>query len=309
MVEATPGALTPGSTQPAFLDTDGALWTEILNAPVVSGTVTSTAPSGQNALPTAPIWSAPIAMSNTTTGTNYSSIYYVGGYRSLALYFSSYETSGSIAVFESTDQSHWQATLCQQASSSTSTVNPAAGTNYLCNLMFPYVEIEYIGGTAGTYSGTVDFSTLPANNYAMMYGNGLTVNASEQGVFNVGTTVAGASTTLGAQGSTVSKVLTTASTNLTALKVVAGSLFDIQLYNRSAAAEFAHFYNTTAAVTVGTTVPFFTIGVPAGGSFSWHSDVGINFPAGMEYAVTTGNADTDATATAAGDITGTIGYK
>jgi hypothetical protein len=111
-------------------------------------------------------------------------------------------------------------------------------------------------------------------------------------------------------GVTVSKVLTTASTNLTALKTTQGAFYGATLYNTTSSARYIHFYNSSSAVTVGTTVPYFTLGIPPNNDLVVSpSDIGRNFPSGIEYAVTTGYADTDATATAAGDVVGEVDYK
>ena len=70
-----------------------------------------------------------------------------------------------------------------------------------------------------------------------------------------------------------------------ALKGTAGTLYKIDCYNSNAFACFLHFYNTDT-VTVGTTVPVYTIFVPAQGAASIDFSSPLNFDTIINYAAT-----------------------
>lgn len=85
------------------------------------------------------------------------------------------------------------------------------------------------------------------------------------------------------------------------LKAAAGSLYGYNLINPNAVPVFAKFYDNAAPV-VGTTTPLFTVAIPANGAYVITRN---GFPHGtftnaIKVAVTTGLADTDATAPASG---------
>jgi len=69
------------------------------------------------------------------------------------------------------------------------------------------------------------------------------------------------------------------------LKASAGTLYKIDCYNSNAFACFLHFYNTNT-VTVGTTVPVYTIFVPAQGAASIDFSNPLDFDTYINYAAT-----------------------
>lgn len=96
----------------------------------------------------------------------------------------------------------------------------------------------------------------------------------------------------------------------TAVKATAGQLGGWYLYNDGAAEVCVKFYNaTTANVTVGTTVPDFTIVIPAGSGANVEWTNGIEFSTAITVAATTLIADNDATAPTANQVSGVILYK
>lgn len=107
-------------------------------------------------------------------------------------------------------------------------------------------------------------------------------------------------------GATVSRVTSAATTNATSLKASAGSLVNIDLFNNAAYTVFLKFYNKASAPTVGTDTPVWTIPIPAGAGYSREFLQNKPFATGIAYAITKLQADSDATAVAAGDLTGTI---
>jgi hypothetical protein len=97
-----------------------------------------------------------------------------------------------------------------------------------------------------------------------------------------------------------------------AVKATAGNVYGIAFTNRATATRYLKFYNATVAnVTVGTTVPDITMGLPGAAS---DDDVSgwIAFPAPITFstaitvAATTGFADNDAGAPAANDVLLTV---
>jgi hypothetical protein len=71
---------------------------------------------------------------------------------------------------------------------------------------------------------------------------------------------------------------------------------------------FLKLYNKASAPTVGTDTPVFTIPLKAGTGYSKSFLYGRNFATGIAYGITKLQADSDTTALAAGDVTGSIGW-
>lgn len=99
------------------------------------------------------------------------------------------------------------------------------------------------------------------------------------------------------------------------VKATAGTIYSVWVTNTATATRWLKFYNATAAsVTVGTTTPLITIGIPgnssddisgnfAGGGF------GITFDTAICVAATTGFADADVGAPATNDVFVNVFYK
>lgn len=109
-------------------------------------------------------------------------------------------------------------------------------------------------------------------------------------------------------GTTASRVVSAASTNATNLKASAGKMMSVRVFNTAAYDVFLKFYNKASAPTVGTDTPVWTIPLKTGTGFSEHFHLGFDFSTGISYAITKLQADTDTTAVAASDVTGTIGW-
>lgn len=98
------------------------------------------------------------------------------------------------------------------------------------------------------------------------------------------------------------------------VKTSAGQVYGMWFTNTATTTRFLKFYNATAAnVTVGTTAPVITLGLPGNttddisGVFS--SAYGIRFDTAISAAVTTGIADNDTGAPAANDVAINVFYK
>lgn len=107
-------------------------------------------------------------------------------------------------------------------------------------------------------------------------------------------------------GYTPNKLISAATTNATVIKASAGTLGYVQASNVNAAARYLKFYNKATTPTVGTDVPVHVWLIPgntagAGTNIPIPSE-GVNFSAGISFAITTGAADTDVAAVAASEI-------
>jgi hypothetical protein len=111
-----------------------------------------------------------------------------------------------------------------------------------------------------------------------------------------------------ANGATSSRVDAAATTNATSLKASGGNLINIDLFNVAAYAVFVKFYNKASAPTVGTDIPVWTLPLPAGSGYGRSFPAGKSFSAGIAYAITKLQADTDTTVVVAHDVTGAIDW-
>lgn len=99
-----------------------------------------------------------------------------------------------------------------------------------------------------------------------------------------------------------SRTISAATTNATVVKATAGRVYRIIVSNVNAAARYLKLYNKATAPTVGTDVPVITLLLPAASQQQLDlSDLGLDFSAGIGFALTTGVADTDVAAVAANE--------
>lgn len=109
-------------------------------------------------------------------------------------------------------------------------------------------------------------------------------------------------------GSLMTKIISAASTNATAVKASASSVVGIDVYNSGAAVCFLKLYNKASAPVVGTDTPVKVIAIPPGAPREINRPLGEAFTVGLAYAITTGFADADTGAVTAGQVTGSIDY-
>ena len=102
---------------------------------------------------------------------------------------------------------------------------------------------------------------------------------------------------------TPSNINSAANTNGTAVKTSAGTVYNVAAFNNGAAAAYVKFYNKASAPTVGTDVPIIVIKVnPGENAIQNFGTLGHRFTTGIGLAITGGAADTDTTATTAGQV-------
>lgn len=102
-----------------------------------------------------------------------------------------------------------------------------------------------------------------------------------------------------------SRILSSAATtNATSAKASLGQLFMATGRNTTATVLYLKLYNKASAPTVGTDTPVATLPCPPAANFAWDWPKGRSFSIGIAYALTTGSADNDTGAVAAGDIIG-----
>lgn len=100
----------------------------------------------------------------------------------------------------------------------------------------------------------------------------------------------------------------TADTNLVSVKGTAGTLYGVSVNNTNAAARYLKIYNKASAPVLATDIPVLVIPIPAGGTATQDFSVGLRFSLGIAMALTTGAADTDTGAVAAGEHKVALSY-
>lgn len=102
---------------------------------------------------------------------------------------------------------------------------------------------------------------------------------------------------------TASSLALAATTNATAIKTSAGTLFEVSISNITAATIWVKFYNKASAPTVGSDIPVMTIPVAAGAFFvAQFGALGKRFSTGIALAATANSATSDTTAITAGAL-------
>lgn len=106
--------------------------------------------------------------------------------------------------------------------------------------------------------------------------------------------------------------ISAASTNATVVKGTPGQMYAVQMFNTSASPRFVKLYNKATAPTVGTDTPIKTLTVPgntagAGLVLNWND--GIEFTAGIGFAITAGVAHSDTSAVGADEVVVNIDFK
>ncbi len=112
-------------------------------------------------------------------------------------------------------------------------------------------------------------------------------------------------------GATLSRVKAAATTNATLLKGGTGRVLSFALYNNASASRAFKFYDKATIPVPGTDIPKFTVILPAAGgaNIDLSGASGLEFSAGIGYAITANVADSDTTAVALDDVHGFVSWK
>ena len=124
-----------------------------------------------------------------------------------------------------------------------------------------------------------------------------TLKTDTSGNIGIGATAAG--------GALISRIVATASTNVTSIKAGTGKLYGYSISNTTASAFYVKFYNiASGSVVVGTTAIVDTLYVPATGTWTgtFVGDIGIGFATAISYSTTANAVDSDTTVIGAGPI-------
>jgi hypothetical protein len=111
--------------------------------------------------------------------------------------------------------------------------------------------------------------------------------------------------TTGSNGTTPYKLISLATTNAVSLKNSGGNLYSVLAIGLTSTVRYLKLYNKASVPTVGTDIPVMTIPVPAntqGAGVALAFSIGVNFPLGIAFAITSGAADSDTGAVGAGDV-------
>ena len=106
-------------------------------------------------------------------------------------------------------------------------------------------------------------------------------------------------------GLSAHKIISAASTNLTFIKKGGGTVYSITLFNKTNADKYVRLFDKASA-PVNADISIATYAIPADDSLNISLPVGIEFKLGIGMNLTTGSADGDTGAVAAGDIVGAI---
>ena len=183
--------------------------------------------------------------------------------------------------------------------------NTANTTAWKVQLYDGTTNLPILAGSSGAPASTapalaVSVRDANANGQTTMASSAPVTFASDQTIAIKATTTT--------NGTTASRVVSAATTNATNLKASAGKMMSVRVFNVAAYDVFLKFYNKASAPTVGTDTPVWTIPLKTGTGFSEHFHLGFDFSTGISYAITKLQADSDTTAVAASDVTGTIGW-
>tara|TARA_R100000544_G_scaffold35878_1_gene23562 strand:- start:134 stop:553 length:420 start_codon:yes stop_codon:yes gene_type:complete len=109
-------------------------------------------------------------------------------------------------------------------------------------------------------------------------------------------------------GLSAHKVISAASTNLTLIKKGGGTVYSITLFNKTNADKHVRLFDKASA-PVNADTSLVTYAIPADDSLNISLPIGVEFKLGIGINLTTGSADGDSNAVAAGDIVGAILWK
>lgn len=157
-----------------------------------------------------------------------------------------------------------------------------------------------IGGGRGNFTAS---QAVPAT----LVGGSFSQPVTGTVTANIGNIVANTT----ANGITITKLISAATTNATLVKASAGKIIGGVISNLTASWKYVKFFNKATAPVPGTDTPVFTLAVPPNqsqGIATIFDQFGMSFSTGIGYAITGAVADLDTTAVAAGDVLLNLAY-
>lgn len=251
---------------------------------------------------------------NALTGTSAS--FDAALYRSVSFHAvgSAGISAGAIFFEQSNDNVNWVALPVVRAESAASTpINAAAtiaassSTMWVGSLFARYVRARvstaFVGGTVQVFS-VFSNAIYSAGQVSVHQSTAASLLATvSQG------TAASLQATVTPLTPTPHALSSAATTNLTSLKASAGTVFVIHAFNANAARRYLKLYNKASAPVLASDVPIMVITLEPGvDTIRALGELGKRFSTGIAYALTTGVADTDATAVAVAEIKLAIDY-
>jgi hypothetical protein len=216
--------------------------------------------------------------------------------------------TATVTFEASNDNTNWTTINVQRAGDNTITQTVVNSTNndvYRLGVSgFMYVRIRCSAFTSGTI--VVTSSTSPNASTAILTAS-LPAGTSNIGAFSLTPTTG----STGGYSPYFANLLVAPAGGVT-ISAVAGKFGGYMIQNLNSTPAYLQCFDTTAAVTLGTTVPTFVIPIPANGTpangmaANVEFTVGINLANGLKVAATT--TSTGATAVTTG-LTGVILYK
>jgi hypothetical protein len=232
----------------------------------------------------------------------------VSGFAEASIQFTGTFPSGSavVAAQVSNDNSTWVNTTVQNATGNTTqsaSTLTAVGLFRVALLGARYFRLRITTvGTNSTYDFAYTFNprTTNSNIQSVYVANTVAVNSTP-----VGGSAAGASI------GTFSNYLTisAAGTNATNIRTSQCVLYMCNVTNLTSSFKYLKLFNTSIAITVGTSTPTLTIPIPPNSTIPFDcGGVGLRFTNGLAFSITGGLATSDTTAVLAGDVVVNIAY-
>ena len=187
-------------------------------------------------------------------------------------------------------------------------MRPTDGTNYMA-MMDAAARAGFIKVTDGTYTMPTGDAVARAVYHRITDGTNMAAvkAASTPAAATDPALVVAVSPNMAASSSFINSAATT---NATAVKATAGTLFSVAASNVGASAAYLKLYNKATAPTVGTDVPVLVIVIPAGGTVPVPlGTFGPRFSTGIALAITGGAADADTTAVAVAQVKVAVSYS
>jgi len=210
-------------------------------------------------------------------------------------------TGGTIQFEWSSDNSTWKSGYSTATNTQTSGigVNSSSAGRYYASVEARYFRARLSSAVTG--GGSIALRAYLCRQARI---------ATQQNVLIANTPYVNIATSASSTSATTNfKRISTADTNAAVIKSSTGRIYSIFASNTSLSWRYLKIYSKATAPTVGTDVPVAVYGIPPGASIAPnYADIGLYIATGMAVSITSGIADSDATAIAANEVAVTITY-